>query len=298
VNYGTAFSFRQALDARLLAHSRTKGVPLEWLRKQVAFDRLLARLIAVAPDRWRLKGALALDYRLIERARTSKDMDLAHGVGEAQAVTDLREAAAVDLGDFFVFQVARTSRLDEALAGAAVRFHLDSRVGRNLFNAATVDVGFTDPFDVEPELVSGPRLLEFAGIAPTTVPAVPLVDHVAQKVHACSSRYGRSGQPSSRTKDLADLVIFAETFRFDAAQLRHALVRTFEGRRGFALPQSLPLPPASWRIDYRPVAARLGLDPDVATAHRVAAAFLDPVLQSSVPTGKWDPSVRRWTDQA
>jgi len=34
-------------------------------RKRVAFDRLLARLIAVAPGRWILKGGFALDLRLI-----------------------------------------------------------------------------------------------------------------------------------------------------------------------------------------------------------------------------------------
>jgi len=45
------------------------GVSLVRLRKSVAFDRLLARLFTVAPDRWVLKGGLALDYRLGTKAR-------------------------------------------------------------------------------------------------------------------------------------------------------------------------------------------------------------------------------------
>ena len=40
-------------------------------RKRVAFDRLLARLAATAPDRWLLKGGFALDLRLAERARST-----------------------------------------------------------------------------------------------------------------------------------------------------------------------------------------------------------------------------------
>ena len=47
------------------------------LRKEVAFDRLLARLLVVAPGRWVLKGGLALDFRFGERARTTRDIDLA-----------------------------------------------------------------------------------------------------------------------------------------------------------------------------------------------------------------------------
>ena len=64
MRYASAAAFRQALEARLAALSRDGGVSLMRLRKAVAFDRLLARLFAVAPDRWVLKGGLALAYRL------------------------------------------------------------------------------------------------------------------------------------------------------------------------------------------------------------------------------------------
>lgn len=279
---------------RLRARSRRTGAPLLWLRKQVAFDRLLARLLVVGGRRWLLKGALALDYRLADRARSSRDMDLAHGGGEAQATADLRRAAVLDLGDFFSFDVTRTSRLDESLAGAAVRYHLDCRLGRTLFDASTVDVGFTDRLDLDVEVLSGPALLGFAGIEPAAVPALPLSDHVAQKVHAWASQYGRE-HPSSRSKDLADLVILAESFTFDAGRLREALERTFAARGAQPVPSALPAPPATWQVDYGRVAARLGLDTDVDAACQVASAFLDPVLASQVPAGAWDPGCKGWT---
>ena len=51
MRYATAGAFRTALEQRLLAIARQRGVPLVRLRKLVAFERLLARLMAVAPDR-------------------------------------------------------------------------------------------------------------------------------------------------------------------------------------------------------------------------------------------------------
>lgn len=293
MRYATALDFRQALEGRLRARSEAAAVPLLWLRKQVAFDRLLARLVAVGRGRWMLKGALALDYRLGDRARTSKDMDLAHLEGEPQAAADLRRAATLDLGDFFSFEVARTSRLDEALVGAAVRYHLDCRLGRSMFDASTVDVGFSDGPDVGTDLLVGPPLLEFAGIAPVSVPALPLPDHVAQKFHAWVKSYG-GGLPSTRSKDLADLVIAAQSFELDAAHLRRALLRTFERRGGPVLPAALPPLPDAWRTDYHRVAARLGVDPDVERAHGIAASFLGPVLGSAEPAGRWIPADMAW----
>ena len=76
MKYATAEPFRTALEDRLRQQAWAAGLPLVRLRKDVAFERLLARLLVAAPDRWVLKGGLALDYRLGDRARTTKDIDL------------------------------------------------------------------------------------------------------------------------------------------------------------------------------------------------------------------------------
>jgi hypothetical protein len=75
LKYQSGAAFRQALEQPLLVQSRDKGTSLVRLRKAVVFDRLLARLVIAAPDLWVLKGTLALDFRLGERTRTTKDMD-------------------------------------------------------------------------------------------------------------------------------------------------------------------------------------------------------------------------------
>jgi len=46
------------------------------MQKIVAFDRFLARLMRLQPDRWILKGGFAIQLRLVDKARTTKDIDI------------------------------------------------------------------------------------------------------------------------------------------------------------------------------------------------------------------------------
>ena len=54
MNYQTGYAFRRALEARLLKQSTEGSLSLVRLRKLIAFDRFLARLLAVQPDGWLL----------------------------------------------------------------------------------------------------------------------------------------------------------------------------------------------------------------------------------------------------
>ena len=51
MRYATPAAFRQALDDRLKAEAVTTGLGIARLRKRVAFELFLRRLVAVAPDR-------------------------------------------------------------------------------------------------------------------------------------------------------------------------------------------------------------------------------------------------------
>src|SRR5262245_40787091 len=74
--YQTARAFRAALEERLNQLAREWGNDLMRLRRQVAFDRLLARLFAEPDPPWLLKGGYAFELRLGVHARTTKDIDL------------------------------------------------------------------------------------------------------------------------------------------------------------------------------------------------------------------------------
>src|ERR1700677_1643114 len=76
--YATAAAFRRALEDRLQDIARKEGVDLQRRPRQVAFDRLLARLFQEGQSRalpWVLKGGYAMELR-IKAARTTKDIDL------------------------------------------------------------------------------------------------------------------------------------------------------------------------------------------------------------------------------
>lgn len=64
MKYASPVAFRAALEERLKRRAKGDGAKLTRMRKRIAFDRLLVRLEAVAPGRWLLKGAYALDLRL------------------------------------------------------------------------------------------------------------------------------------------------------------------------------------------------------------------------------------------
>jgi hypothetical protein len=296
VRYASAAAFRRALETRLLERSQGTGLSLVRLRRAVVFDRLLARLLAVAAGRWVLKGGLALDYRLGARARTTQDLDLGRQDDEAAATADLRRAEAEPLDDFFVFAVERTAVLDEATEGAAVRYRVRASLAGRPFETVTLDVGFGPPPTRAPETLPGPDLLAFAGLEPVAVPLLPLEDHVAEKVHAYTRRYGAAGAASTRVKDLVDLVLIATTAPLSAGALHDALEATFAARATHPLPPALPAPPPRWAVPYARLAADLGLDPDAAAGHGLAAGLVDPALAGGASAAaRWDPAGRRWS---
>lgn len=259
----------------------------------VVFDRLLARLAVVGPERWVLKGALALDLRFRWQARTTMDVDLGRHDDEASAERDLRVAQAADLGDWFAFAIERTTRLEAVPEVQAIRYHVTCELAGRLFDHARLDVAFGHDMVGETDLLQGLDLLAFAGIEPIRIPAVPLTRHVAEKLHAYTRSHA-GGIESTRVKDLVDLVLIASLARLDAERLRHALDRTFEAGAPHTLPDRLPHPPRGWTARYRRMAAEVGLTPDLAEAHTFVASLLDPVLSDRSLIATWDPSERIW----
>lgn len=293
MRYATADVFRTTLEQRLLARSRSDGLPLTRLRKLVVYDRLLARLLAVAPDRWIVKGGLALDLRFGSKARATKDLDLGREDGDAATTADLEAAAALELDDFLVFTVRRTGRLDAALAGIAVRFQIAALMAERRFEDVQIDVGLHGSAVGEPDRLRGTDLLGFAGIDTIEIPTLPLVHHVAEKVHAYTQTF--HDQRNTRIKDLIDLVLIRSSATFHAGNLRRALALTFSAQPGRSLPVAFPSPPAIWERGYAMTAGELGYEPSLDVGHRLAADFLDPVLDNTVTDdARWNPSVGVW----
>lgn len=294
MKYGTAQGFRAALERQLGNMARERGIPGDVLYKRVVLDRFLASLVRLPGDNWRLKGALALVYRLGGGGRFTRDLDIVHHSGEEQAFDDLRAAVDMDLGDYFSFAIEREGELTHHEVGEAggMRYLVVAYLGGREFQRIKIDVGFSDPLGWKPDRLRGPNLLAFAELEPVEVPAIPLAQHIAEKVHAMTGTYG-DGMPSSRAKDLVDLVLISYFEAVEAATLHEALVVTFTARKRHAPPSAIPTPPADWRRQFEKGAKEAGLDPDMARAHALVAEWLDSVLRGEA-VGVWDPAGRAW----
>ena len=294
MKYATPEAFRAALDQRIRNEAATSGVPVMRLRKRVAFERFLARIVIVDPQRWVLKGAFALDLRLGLRTRTTKDIDLAGADDEQIATADLIAAQAIDLHDHFSFDVTRTPALDHAEAFRAVRYSVTAELAGRRFEQFPVNVALSEQPTALPERLPIPNLLEFADIQPTEMPVIALEQHIAEKVHAYTATYGPQQQQSTRVKDLIDLLLIADLATPHADRLRNSLDATFRNRARQPLPSTLPAPPPSWTTPYARAAEEVGLPTDLDTAHIDAATFLNSVLAGAA-TGRWNTTERRWT---
>ncbi len=296
MRYKDATAFRQALEDRLKARAQGDGAALARDRKRVAFDRLLARLLAVAPEQWLLKGGFALELRLAERARATKDVDIDWQADEEQLLDTLIDAASHDTDDFFVFTVELTSAPEDRLGGSH-RFRIVASLAGRLFETFLLDVGFRRDEQVVADALTTDTLLAFAEIPPVEVLAIPLELQVAEKLHAYTRIYER-GRPSTRAKDLIDLALIAELSALGAEALHVAIETTFTRRNTHPLPTVLPQPPREWATQYRRLAEAVGAPADLDAGHVVASALLAPILSGEVTEGNWSPIDRRWIANA
>src|SRR5919109_194628 len=276
--YATAAAFRSALEARLNERARRDEVDLHRLRRQVAFDRLLARMFDPSQpvrDSWVLKGGYALEMRF-HMARSTKDLDLTvrSAQGRAGASTSLRErlqlSASIELPDFFTFIVGEAmAELNQAPEGGA-RFPVDARLDGRTFVKFHVDLGVGDEVLEPLETVEGEDWLAFAGIPAVVVPALSVEQHWAEKFHA----YTRPREtPNSRVRDLVDLVLILEREAPATERVRAAVDATFQRRGTHSVPDVVLDPPSRWAKPFAALAAECGLEQNLAPAHERVEAF-------------------------
>lgn len=292
MRYSDAGAFRQALEQRLKDAAEGDNARLVNARRRVLFYRLLARMAATAGDRWLLKGGLALDLRLPERARATRDVDVDWQAPADELVDALIEVTRHDAGDFFAFTVERSGTPQDRLGGSH-RFRVVASLAERPFDSFQLDVGLRSRQDAESEWLETPNVLAFADVEPAIVAAVPVEIQVAEKLHAYTRTYEGDRQ-STRVKDFVDLVLIASLLPLDAGRLSDALQSTFDTRDTHTTPELLPEPPDGWRPAFSELAGIVGAQTDIAAAHSDAAALLVPILSGAVKDGSWSPDAQRW----
>lgn len=292
--YASPGAFRTALSAKLRTLSESSPWTVPQLRRQFAYDRLLERLYML-DDGWVIKGAVALLARDIG-VRASLDIDVYRAKAADTAEADLRRAAARDIGDWFRFEIGPRQTLGDG--SKAVRFAVVAYIGAQQWERFRIDLVGSDMRMVgEPDDVSAIAKVDMPELQQTGYRAYPLVGHIADKVAATFDRYGESQQPSTRFRDLVDLVALARGVSVEAQQAV-AAVHSEAERRNVALPQSFDVPDRKqWEGGYAKEAAE-SLLTDASTLDQALAIvrpFINPLLQGTA-RGHWDHKRQDWTE--
>lgn len=258
MQYESPAALRDGLEARLVRESQDRNRDLQWLRKRVVFERMLVRLETADPGKWVVKGGIAVEIRLHGRTRATKDLDL--GLREERQDGEVIREELIDAlgndpeGDWFLFAVGGMLLLTPDEAGrSGWRYPIECSLAGRVFDRVKVDVVSRPDELTATDRLPLPGTLSFAGFPRRDVEVVAPDQQFAEKLHALTRTYG--DRPSTRVRDLVDLVILIEEELVSPANARSACERVFRSRDTHPLPVDIPDPPAGWADDYAKMAA-------------------------------------------
>lgn len=285
--YASDAAFRAALEQRLLNLARENNVNLERLRRQVVFERLLARLDTAEPGLWVLKGAMALEVRLGIAARATRDVDLGlrgdeHGIDFDVLADRLTRALAAAVGDPFLYRLIDVQRLPVGGIGDLARARVECRLAGREFGRIQIDIARRSHELADTERIALRGHLSFAGIDAPSVEIVTVTRHVAEKFHAMLLQF--DDRENTRTRDLADLVILHEHGLIDPSRAADAVRQVFSERHT-DVPVALPRLPAGWPQRYERIAAEHSIG---ATIFADAEALINALWIEMFPTDRGD----------
>jgi len=282
-------------EAAKAAHQADPSRQINDLIRQAHYDRFLCRVFSDGEEsEWVLKGGSSMLAR-VPNARRTQDADLyLEGYDKDHALADLRRLAAIELGDFFRFIYTEHHAIlgnDLQPYADGYRVVFDAYLGTKLLDPIKVDlsahVGATTNLTVaEPaNRLPLPRLTSFA------YRLYPIERQIADKVCASVAIY--NGYPSSREKDLVDLVVIAVTQSVVADDAYAALHHEAQLRQ-ITLPKSFTVP-ATWGKGYSSdVRNTPAASYDMADALALIQVFIDPLIIGTVQGATWSPDQLAW----
>jgi hypothetical protein len=297
MTYRSAIAFRRALTDHLKKVEAASGQPYNQLLRRFVMERFLVRVFWDQQNSsWELKGGTGLMFRL-PVARFSRDIDLHHRVGIEEGIDALRRAAAFPVPDldWLTFRIGTPRHMSDPATGVTLR--VEALTDLAVLDDFTIDLSVNlgrEPSD----LVEVSPLLHLDGIVPPPPHRIhPLHAQVADKVCAMYEVHGSSAVPSTRYRDLVDLVLIAQTQEISGPLAIAALDRE-RARRRVALPTRLISPHPTWATQY-PRTARASrvvgseLEPLEASL-AFAARMIDPLLRQSAGHRSWNGDLGDW----
>lgn len=130
------------------------------------------------------------------------------------------------------------------------------------------------------------------------VPVVAVENHLADKICAMYEPHGRNrDRPSTRYRDLADVVRIIQAVDIDAGRLTGNLHHE-QQRRQIVLPRQLLAPSPQWEKGFATAAKNFAEYPteyhQLPASLRYAGDCLNPLLSGEITAGRWNARAQVW----
>lgn len=239
------------------AYAREAGVSEGRVRAWLAYmimAGVLERAAVGGNPRFMVKGGVALELRLRDRARATKDIDIVLQNTDADLARTLERALTGEPYQGFAFRRKREPLL---LENRTVNMEFAVTYRGGAWTGVVIDIARAEPGESEVEWLPAIPLTDIFGVTgPAELPCLPLRLHVAQKLHGMTLP-PRPGKLNDRFRDLIDLLLMEELIT-DYAGLRDACESVFRTRRTHAWPPSLEVP-QQWVEPFARMALELDL---------------------------------------
>lgn len=264
------------------AYARELGVAEGRVRAWVAYMIMagaLDRATDAAAPRFIVKGGVALELRLRDRARATKDIDIVLRDPIAQLADTLEEALTGEAYQGFSFRRKNEPLL---LDNGAVNMEFGVTYRGQPWTSISVDIARAEAGEADVEWVDAIALTDVFGVTgPAQLPCLPLRFHAAQKLHGMTLP-PRPGKQNERFRDLIDLLLMEAMITHDYGALREACELVFRNRNTHAWPPALDAMPVHWAKPFAQLAEELELpETDVETALVRVRNFVERILSAS-----------------
>lgn len=264
------------------AYARELGVAEGRVRAWVAYMIMagaLERSTGAAGPQFIVKGGVALELRLRNRARATKDIDVVLRDAEADLADTLEQAVTGDPYQGFSFRRKGEPLL---LDNGAVNIEFAVTYRGQPWTSISVDVARAEASESDVEWLEAIVLTDAFGVTgPTLLPCLPLRFHVAQKLHGMTLP-PRPGKQNERFRDLVDLLLMEALVTHDYAAFREACELVFRSRNTHPWPPNLEAMPPHWAAPFTRLAEELELrETDVDTALIRVRSFVERILAAA-----------------
>ncbi|WP_157008102.1 nucleotidyl transferase AbiEii/AbiGii toxin family protein [Agromyces laixinhei] len=285
-------------DTARRAFAADKSMSTQDRIRQEYFRRFLSRVFSEQDDsEWLLKGGTGVLARVASGRRTT-DIDLFRANDTLDdALAELIRLAGIDLGDHFRFLFTKHRPVvggDQQTYTEGYGVDFEVYIGPDRKEPLHVDLVVGVLVTDEVTVAEPANRLDLPRLPSNAYRLYPVVDQIADKVCATMADY--NGRPSSREKDLVDLVVLATTQTVDADALGRAI---FAEARVRSLPTFTELViPTTWGRTYSKDARDIPYCAEYRTvelASELMRTFIDPVLRGETSGLVWSPESLNWS---